>query len=156
MKCPQQINPETECYPGGELGENRKCKVSANRVQRFFLWGCLRVCVLSCVRLLCTLPGPQRSGHKLRFGGVETGTEVSRPGCLGRTALPLGPLSTRNHVSLLKDLGAAVKRTRVQGKRNPSKMVGVARGHQRADILKPYSQKLVNLITLGPEPCLTQ
>ena len=29
----------------------------------------------------------------------------------------------------------------VQGKRNPSKMVGVARGHQRVDTLKPYSQK---------------
>ena len=29
----------------------------------------------------------------------------------------------------------------VQGKRNPSKMEGVARGHQRADTLKPYSQK---------------
>ena len=29
----------------------------------------------------------------------------------------------------------------VQGKRNPSKMVGVIRGHQRADTLKPYSQK---------------
>ena len=28
-----------------------------------------------------------------------------------------------------------------QGKRNPSKMVGVARGHQRANTLKPYSQK---------------
>ena len=28
-----------------------------------------------------------------------------------------------------------------QGKRNPSKMVDVARGHQRADTLKPYSQK---------------
>ena len=28
-----------------------------------------------------------------------------------------------------------------QGKRNPSKMVGVARGHQRADALKPYSQE---------------
>ena len=28
-----------------------------------------------------------------------------------------------------------------QGKRNPSKMVGVARGHHRADTLKPYSQK---------------
>ena len=27
-----------------------------------------------------------------------------------------------------------------QGKRNPSKMIGVARGHQRADTLKPYSQ----------------
>ena len=25
----------------------------------------------------------------------------------------------------------------VQGKRNPSKMVGVARGHQKEDILKP-------------------
>ena len=28
-----------------------------------------------------------------------------------------------------------------QGKRNPSKMVGVTRGHQRADTLKPYSRK---------------
>ena len=36
--------------------------------------------------------------------------------------------------------GAAVKRYHhVQGKRNPSKMVSVARGHQRADTLKPYS-----------------
>ena len=31
--------------------------------------------------------------------------------------------------------------THAQGKRNPSKMVGAARGHQRADTLKPYSQK---------------
>ena len=29
----------------------------------------------------------------------------------------------------------------VQGKTNPSKMVGVARGHQRADTLKPHSQE---------------
>ena len=29
----------------------------------------------------------------------------------------------------------------VEGKRNPSKMVGVARGHQREDTVKPYSQK---------------
>ena len=29
----------------------------------------------------------------------------------------------------------------VQGKRNPSKMVGMARGHQRADTLNPYSQE---------------
>ena len=28
-----------------------------------------------------------------------------------------------------------------RGKRNPSKMVDGARGHQRADTLKPYSQK---------------
>ena len=30
----------------------------------------------------------------------------------------------------------------VQGERNPSKTVGVARGHQRANTLKPYSQKI--------------
>ena len=29
----------------------------------------------------------------------------------------------------------------IQDKRNPSKTVGVARGHQRADTLKPHSQK---------------
>ena len=29
-----------------------------------------------------------------------------------------------------------------QGKRNPSKTVGVARWHQRADTLKPFSQKI--------------
>ena len=29
----------------------------------------------------------------------------------------------------------------VQGKRNQSEMVGIARGHQRANTLKPYSQK---------------
>ena len=34
--------------------------------------------------------------------------------------------------------GAAMKR---YPKRNPSKTIGVARGHQRADTLKPYSQK---------------
>ena len=37
--------------------------------------------------------------------------------------------------------GAAVEIPHAQGKINPSKMVGVARGHQRADTLKPYSQK---------------
>ena len=37
--------------------------------------------------------------------------------------------------------GTAVKIPHAQGKRNTSKMVGVARGHQRADTLKPYSQK---------------
>ena len=31
--------------------------------------------------------------------------------------------------------------THAQGKRNPSKTVGVARGHQRANTMKPYSQK---------------
>ena len=30
----------------------------------------------------------------------------------------------------------------VQGKRSPSKMVGAERGHQRAERLKPQSQKI--------------
>ena len=34
-----------------------------------------------------------------------------------------------------------------QGKRNPSKTVGVVRGHQRADMLKHNHRKLANLIT---------
>ena len=37
--------------------------------------------------------------------------------------------------------GAAEETPHAQGKRNPSKMVGVAGEHQRADTLKPYSQK---------------
>ena len=38
--------------------------------------------------------------------------------------------------------GAAMERYPMpKVKRNPSKMIGVARGHQRADTLKPYSQK---------------
>ena len=37
--------------------------------------------------------------------------------------------------------GAAVKRYPCPGKRNPGKTVRVARRHQRADTLKPYSQK---------------
>ena len=41
--------------------------------------------------------------------------------------------------------GAAVKRyPHVQGKRNPSKMVGVARWHQRADTLKPQKTSQSN------------
>ena len=42
----------------------------------------------------------------------------------------------------LRFAGAAIEEIpHAQGKRNPSKMVGVARGHQRADTLKPHSQK---------------
>ena len=43
----------------------------------------------------------------------------------------------------------------VRGKRNPSKTVGVARGHQRADTRKPYHRKLASMIT-GPQSGLTQ
>ena len=55
----------------------------------------------------------------------------------------------------LRFAGAAVKISHTQGKRNPSKTVGVARGHQKANTLNHTHRKLVNLITLGPQPCLT-
>ena len=56
-------------------------------------------------------------------------------GCTG-TGGPRGAIPT-----LKVRKGSSDKIPVVQGKRNPSKMVGVARGHQRADTLKPYSQK---------------
>ena len=56
----------------------------------------------------------------------------------GGTEIPL----IRGKEQWLCFAGAAMKRyPHVQGKRNSSKMVGVARGHQRADTLKPYSQE---------------
>ena len=44
----------------------------------------------------------------------------------------------------------------VQGKRNPSKTVGVARGHPRADTLKPEAQKTTQSNHTRTQPCLTQ
>ena len=56
----------------------------------------------------------------------------------GREEIPL----VQGKEQWLHFAGAAIKRYYIyQGKRNPSKTVGVARGHQRADTLKPYSQK---------------
>ena len=43
----------------------------------------------------------------------------------------------------------------VQGKRNPSKMVGVVRGHQRADTLN-HNHRNLPIWSQGPQPCLTQ
>ena len=34
--------------------------------------------------------------------------------------------------------------------------IGVARGHKMAETLNQTHRKLVKLITLGPQPCLTQ
>ena len=46
----------------GVGGKTGNAKVSANRVQAFFLWGSLCVCVLSCVQLFCSLPGSSIHG----------------------------------------------------------------------------------------------
>ena len=47
----------------------------------------------------------------------------------------LYPLSSNSYLSIREEIPHA------QGKRNPSKTVGVARGHWRANTLKSYSQK---------------
>ena len=46
---------------------------------------------------------------------------------------PRGPI----YPTLKVRKGGGEEISLVQGKRNPSKMVGVTRGHQRADTLKP-------------------
>ena len=56
----------------------------------------------------------------------------------GREEIPL----VQGKEQRLHFAGAAVKRYPTSKvKKTPSKMVGVTRGHQRADTLKPYSQK---------------
>ena len=51
------------------------------------------------------------------------------------------PLSSKVRSSGCTLLESREEIPHAQGKRNPSKMVGVARGHHRADTLKPFSQK---------------
>ena len=51
----------------------------------------------------------------------------------------------------LRFAGAAVKRYPMSKVRETQ-----VRGHQRADTLNHTHRKLVNLITLGPQHCLTQ
>ena len=70
-------------------------------------------------------------------GGPREATPHSRSGGAAMRRYPSSKVRSSS-CALLEQLW---KDTQVQGKRNPSKRVGVARGHQRADILKPYSQK---------------
>ena len=99
---------------------------------------------------LLTLKGATprpRSGGCSGTGGPRGATPHSRSGVMTSSKVRnSGVLCWSSHGEI----------PHIQGKRNPRKMVGIARGHQRADTLKPYSQKLVNLITVGPQPCLTQ
>ena len=64
------------------------------------------------------------------------------------------PVKARLHGSTVKSYPTSEVRGRspeeilhVQGKRNPSKMVGTERGHQRADRLNHNHRQLANLIT---------
>ena len=73
--------------------------------------------------------------HCFQVPGRKTPTKVRKS---GGEEIPL----VQGKEQWLRFAGVALKRyPNAQGKRNPSKTVGVARGHQRADTLKPYSQK---------------
>ena len=92
-----------------------------------------------------------------RGQGRWLGGAASHPrssGCMGtegpRGAIPCwrsgGAVMRRYSSSRVRSCSCALleqpwRDTPRPGKRNASKMVGVARGHQRADTLKPYSQK---------------
>ena len=76
-----------------------------------------------------TTPRP-RSGGCAGAGGPRGAIPCSRSGGVAVRRYPSSKVwSSREEIP------------HAQGKRNPSKMVGVARGHQRADTLKPYAQK---------------
>ena len=66
-------------------------------------------------------------------GGPRGATPHSRSGGAAVRRYPLSKVRSSG-CALLEQLEEIPQ---VQGKRNPSKIVGVARGHQRADILKP-------------------
>ena len=80
---------------------------------------------------------PPRSGGCAGAGGPRGAIPCSRSEGAEVRRYPSSKVRSSGCAMLSSSEGIP----RVQGKRNPSKMVGVARGHQRVDTLKPYSQK---------------
>ena len=88
----------------------------------------------------------QRPGQGWRPGGA---TPRPRPGAAAERNNPTSKewwlrrrsRAQRSYSTFKVRRGGGEEIPLVQGKRNSSKMVGVARGHQRADTLNPYSQK---------------
>ena len=85
---------------------------------------------------------PPAGGQGWRLGGA---TSRLRSGAAAERSNPSSKewwlsgcrRSERSYSTLTIRSGGGEEIPLVQGKRNPIKMVGVARGHQRADTLKP-------------------
>ena len=78
-------------------------------------------------RLKGAAPHP-RSGSCAGAGGLRGATPHSRSGVMTSSKVRnSGVLCWSSHGEI----------PHIQGKRNPRKMVGIARGHQKADTLKP-------------------
>ena len=76
-----------------------------------------------------------RSGSCRGAGGPRGAIPRSRSGGVAVRRYPSSKVRIRAALCSREEIPL------VQGKRNSSKTVGVARRHQRADTLKPYSQK---------------
>ena len=103
---------------------------------------------------------------KVRGSHQECQAEMAQERPRGATPCPRsGQVAKRSNPTFKVRRGGHEKITLIQGKeqqlrfagaamkgyptskRNPSKTVGVVRGHQRADTLKPNHRQVVNLIT---------
>ena len=83
---------------------------------------------------------PTSEGHGQQLRGASP---HPRSGAVAESARLHGRRKAERNYSTFKvRRGSGEDIPLVQGKRNPSKMVGVAEGHQRTDTLKPYSQKM--------------
>ena len=88
------------------------------------------------------LPHRPRSGQWPRVPGCDSSEAPGRSYPRSKKRWLPGHRRAERSYSTFKDRrGGSEETPLVQGKRNPSKTVGVARGHMRPDTLKPYSQK---------------
>ena len=86
--------------------------------------------------------GQEELLHVQGQGGVTSSKAMNSGYALLKELWLRGRRRAKGSYSTFKDRrGGHEEIPLVQGKRNPSKMVGAARGHQRADTLKPSSQK---------------
>ena len=98
---------------------------------------CVQVYMVFCLNLCIPHSNARGATPRQRPGAVD---ERSYP--TSKEWWPCGCRRAERSYSTFKvRKGSLEEIPLVQGKRNPSKMVGVTRGHQRADRLKPQSQK---------------
>ena len=95
--------------------------------------------------------GISRSGGCTGTGGPRGAIPRWRSGMAAVRRYPLSKVSCSGCALL----GRPWRNTPAQGKRNPSKMV-LQDGIRGQTHWNHTHRKLVNLITLGPQPCLTQ